>query len=92
MKQSSVKQTKGNHLVFKKSSNKPHNHNYLQLLYREVIGILLSQGFPRPILLKKHPERKKKFPKKYLHTILAKLFFFKLRKAGSYFTLLNQGT
>ena len=79
MKQSSVKQKRK---PFKKSSNKPTNHNYLQLLYREVIGILLSQGFPRPILLKKHPERKKKFPKKYLHTILAKLFFIKTSKSG----------
>ena len=29
---------------------------YLQLLYREVRGILLYQGFPRPILPTKHPE------------------------------------
>ena len=29
---------------------------YLQLLYREVKGILLYQGFPRPILPTKHPE------------------------------------
>ena len=27
------------------------------LLYREVKGILLYQGFPSPILLKKHSER-----------------------------------
>jgi len=32
-------------------------NNYLQLLYREVKGILLYQGFPRPILSTKHPER-----------------------------------
>ena len=35
-----------------------HQYNYLQLLYREVKGILLYQGFPRPILPTKHPERK----------------------------------
>ena len=63
MKQSSVKQKRK---PFKKSSNKPTNHNYLQLLYREVKGILLYQGFhfQRPIFLTKHPKRKKKFPKK----------------------------
>ena len=32
-------------------------NNYLQLLYREVKGILLYQGIPRPILSTKHPER-----------------------------------
>ena len=32
------------------------NDNYLQLLYREVKGILLYQGFPRPMLPTKHPE------------------------------------
>ena len=31
--------------------------NYLQLLYREVQGILLYQGFPRPVLSTKHPVR-----------------------------------
>ena len=35
-----------------------HQYNYLQLLYREVKGILLYQGFPKPILPTKHPERK----------------------------------
>ena len=30
--------------------------NYLQLLYREVKGILLHQGIPRLILSTKHPE------------------------------------
>ena len=34
-----------------------NNNNYLQLLYREVKGILLYQWFPRPILSTKHPER-----------------------------------
>ena len=33
------------------------NISYLQLLYGEVQGILLYQGFPRLILLTKHPER-----------------------------------
>ena len=31
--------------------------NYLQLLYREVKRILLHQGFTRPILRTKRPER-----------------------------------
>ena len=31
--------------------------NYLQLLYREIKGSLVYQGFPRPILPTKHPER-----------------------------------
>ena len=31
---------------------------YLQLLYREVKGILLYQGFPRPILHNKLSERR----------------------------------
>ena len=31
--------------------------HYLQPLHREVKGILLYQGFPRPILPTKHPER-----------------------------------
>ena len=35
-------------------------YNYLQLLYREIKEILLYQGFPRPILLTKHPERSEK--------------------------------
>ena len=30
--------------------------NYSQLLYREVKGILLYQGFTRPIQPTKHPE------------------------------------
>ena len=34
-------------------------NNYLQLLYREVKGISLCEGFPRPILSKKHPVRSK---------------------------------
>ena len=45
---------------FSRSKNiKIHNFtfNYLQLLYREVKGILLYQGFPRPIFSTKHPER-----------------------------------
>ena len=32
-------------------------YNYLQQLYREVKEILLYQGFPKPILPKKHQER-----------------------------------
>ena len=34
-------------------------NNYLQLLYREVKGISLCQGFPRPILSTKHHVRSK---------------------------------
>ena len=30
--------------------------NYLKILFREVKGILLNQGFPRPMLPAKHPE------------------------------------
>ena len=33
------------------------NINYLQLLYRGVKGILLNQGFPRPIFPTKQPDR-----------------------------------
>ena len=33
------------------------NFNYFQLLYRELKGILLYQGFPRPILPTNHPEQ-----------------------------------
>ena len=33
--------------------------NYLQQFYRAVKGVLLYQGFPRPILL--HPERSEGF-------------------------------
>ena len=33
------------------------SNNYLQLLYREVKGILPYQGFPRPFLSTKHTER-----------------------------------
>ena len=32
--------------------------NYLQLFYRVIKEILLYQGFPRPILPKKHLERR----------------------------------
>ena len=40
----------------KKLENFKRSNNYLQLLYREVKGSLLYPGFPRPILLTKHPE------------------------------------
>ena len=33
------------------------SNKYLQLLCRKVKGILLYQGFPRPILPTKHTER-----------------------------------
>ena len=33
------------------------NFNYFQLLYRDIKGILLYQGFPRLILPTNHPEQ-----------------------------------
>ena len=51
------------------------NNNYLQLLYREVKGILLYQGLPRPILALKNPE----------HALVRQNFYFPQKVVGHNF-------
>ena len=73
-------------------------NNYLQLLYKEVKGILLHKRFLRPILHTKHPERSEGcfFKQNWSYTILSsfkiKMRDLKLPKVDGYFTKLSQGS